>query len=202
MRTRTLILLIVALVLAGGTTMMARVWLSAQRMTGQEAAPIAVPTPSKSVLIVRSSIQRGQILRPDDLAWEPWPEGGIAKNYVVLGTRTPETYNGWVAKRPIADFDAYADQLGRFVFRSGFIMKPVFAKAKAASRSVIYAEGEDERVLRATQVILEERIARPILIGRPDVVKERIKRFGLAMTPDGKGFYYVEDDMNTLMIAQ
>ena len=55
--------------LAGGTTMMARVWLSAQRMTSQEASPIAVPTPSKSVLIVRSSIQRGQILRPDDLAW-------------------------------------------------------------------------------------------------------------------------------------
>jgi pilus assembly protein CpaB len=102
MRTRTLLLLIVALVLAGGTTMMARVWLSAQRMTSQEAAPIAVPTPSKSVLIMRSSMQRGQILRPDDLAWEPWPEGGIAKNYIVLGTRTPETYNGWVAKQPIA----------------------------------------------------------------------------------------------------
>jgi len=102
MRTRTLILLIIALVLAGGTTMMARVWLSAQRMTSQEAAPISVPTPSKSVLIVRSTIQRGQILRPDDLAWEPWPEGGIAKNYIVLGTRTPETYNGWVAKQPIA----------------------------------------------------------------------------------------------------
>lgn len=102
MRSRTLILLIVALVLAGGTTMMARVWLSAQRVASQEAAPIAVPTPSKSVLIVRSSIQRGQILRPDDLAWEPWPEGGIAKNYIVLGTRTPETYGGWVARQPIA----------------------------------------------------------------------------------------------------
>ncbi len=102
MRTRTLLLLIVALVLAGGTTMMARVWLASQRMASQDAAPIAVPTPSKSVLIVRSSLQRGQILRPDDLAWEPWPEGGIAKNYIVLGTRTPETYNGWVAKQPIA----------------------------------------------------------------------------------------------------
>jgi malate dehydrogenase (oxaloacetate-decarboxylating)(NADP+) len=88
-----------------------------------------------------------------------------------------------VARRPIADFDAYADQLDRFVFRSGFIMKPLFARAKAARRSVIYAEGEDERVLRATQVVLEEGIARPILIGRPDVVKERIRRFGLAMVP-------------------
>ncbi len=96
-----------------------------------------------------------------------------------------------VARRPIADFDAYADQLGRFVFRSGFIMKPIFAKAKAALKSVIYAEGEDERVLRATQVVLEEGIARPILIGRPDVVRERIRRFGLAMTP-GRDFEIVD----------
>jgi len=100
-----------------------------------------------------------------------------------------------VARRPIADFDAYADQLGRFVFRSGFIMKPIFTKAKSVQKSVIYAEGEDERVLRATQVILEEGVARPILIGRPGVVKERIRRFGLAMTP-GRDFEIVdpEDD--------
>lgn len=102
MRARTLILVIVALVLAGGTTMMARVWLASQRAVKQEAAPIAVPTPSKSVLIARSTIQRGQILRPDDLAWEPWPEGGIDKNYILLGSRTPETYAGWVARQPIA----------------------------------------------------------------------------------------------------
>ena len=88
-----------------------------------------------------------------------------------------------VARRPIADFDAYADQLGRFVFRSGFMMKPMFAKARAAKKRVIYAEGEDERVLRATQVVLEERLAKPILIGRPEVIQERIKRYGLAMTP-------------------
>jgi malate dehydrogenase (oxaloacetate-decarboxylating)(NADP+) len=100
-----------------------------------------------------------------------------------------------VARRPIADFDAYADQLGRFVFRSGFIMKPIFTKAKSVSKRVIYAEGEDERVLRATQVILEEGVARPILIGRPEVIKERIKRFGLAMAP-GRDFEIVdpEDD--------
>jgi len=86
-----------------------------------------------------------------------------------------------VARRPIADFSAYADQLSRFVFKSGFIMKPIFAKAKEAMKRVVYAEGEDERVLRATQVVLEEGIAHPILIGRPTVIKERIKRFGLAM---------------------
>ena len=88
-----------------------------------------------------------------------------------------------VARRPIADFDAYADRLGRFVFRSGFMMKPIFAKAREVSKRVIYSEGEDERVLRATQVILEERLAVPVLIGRPEVIQERLKRYGLAMTP-------------------
>ena len=88
-----------------------------------------------------------------------------------------------VAGRPIADFDAYADQLNRFVFRSGFIMKPLFAKARAALKTVIYSEGEDERVLRASQVVLEERLAKPILIGRPDVIRDRIKRFGLTIHP-------------------
>jgi pilus assembly protein CpaB len=102
MRSRTIILLIVALVLAGGTTMLARVWLKAQNGPIQEASPIAVPTPAKSVLIARKAIDRGQILRPEDLAWEPWPEGGIAQNYVVLGTRTPESFSGWVARQSIA----------------------------------------------------------------------------------------------------
>ena len=87
-----------------------------------------------------------------------------------------------VARKPIADFDAYSDRLSRFVFRSGFMMKPVFAKAREAIKRVIYSEGEDERVLRATQVVVEERLARPILIGRPEVVKERLKRYGLGMT--------------------
>ena len=100
-----------------------------------------------------------------------------------------------VARRPIADFNAYSDQLNRFVYRSGFVMKPLFAKARAARKSVIYAEGEDERVLRAAQVVLEERIARPVLIGRPAVVAERIKRFGLTISP-GVDFEIVdpEDD--------
>jgi len=102
MRARTVLLLLVALFLAGGTTIMARVWLASQRAARTEATPIAVPTPSKSVLIARSPIQRGQILRPDDLAWEPWPEGGIDKNYILLGSRTPEAYSGWVARQPIS----------------------------------------------------------------------------------------------------
>ncbi|MBB4478106.1 NADP-dependent malic enzyme [Rhizobium etli] len=89
-----------------------------------------------------------------------------------------------VARRPIQDFDAYLDQLNRFVFRSGFVMKPIFTAAKAAERKrVIFSEGEDERVLRAAQVLLEEGLANPILIGRPQVIETRLKRYGLRIRP-------------------
>ncbi|HEY8564619.1 MAG TPA: NADP-dependent malic enzyme [Beijerinckiaceae bacterium] len=100
-----------------------------------------------------------------------------------------------VATKPLPDLQAYADSLIRFVFRSGFVMKPVFAQAKAAPKRVIYAEGEDERVLRAVQAVIEEGIARPILIGRPNVVETRLKRFGLSMIA-GRDFELVnpEDD--------
>ncbi|WP_456621930.1 MULTISPECIES: NADP-dependent malic enzyme [unclassified Bradyrhizobium] len=100
-----------------------------------------------------------------------------------------------VATRPITNFDEYAAQLMRFAFRSGLVMKPMFAKAKTQPVRVIYAEGEDERVLRATQVVLEEKLATPILVGRPSVVEARIKRFGLSIKA-GKDFDLVnpEDD--------
>ncbi len=89
-----------------------------------------------------------------------------------------------VARRPIVDFDAYLDQLNRFVFRSGFVMKPIFTAAKTAERKrVIFSEGEDERVLRAAQVLLEEGIAEPIIIGRPQVIETRLKRYGLRIRP-------------------
>ena len=92
-----------------------------------------------------------------------------------------------VAARPIEDFDAYEEQLTRFIFRSGTIMKPVFEAAKSDPKRVIYAEGEDERVLRAAQVSLEEGTAIPILIGRPEVIASRIKRYGLNISA-GKDF--------------
>ncbi|MFZ1772645.1 MAG: NADP-dependent malic enzyme [Rhizobiaceae bacterium] len=85
-----------------------------------------------------------------------------------------------VAARPITDMDAYVERLSRFVFRSGLVMKPVFAAARAgATQKVIFADGEDERVLRAAQVVLEEGIAYPVLIGRPQVIEARLKRYGL-----------------------
>jgi malate dehydrogenase (oxaloacetate-decarboxylating)(NADP+) len=86
-----------------------------------------------------------------------------------------------VATRPIADFEQYREQLERFTFRSGLVMKPVFTKARTQPVRVIYAEGEDQRVLRATQAVLEEKLARPILVGRPSVIDTRIRRLGLTI---------------------
>ena len=88
-----------------------------------------------------------------------------------------------VATRPIEDFEAYRNDLQRFVFRSGLIMKPIFQRAKEDPKRVIYAEGEDERVLRAVQVVVDEGLAKPILVGRPDVVATRVKRLGLRIRP-------------------
>ena len=86
-----------------------------------------------------------------------------------------------VAARPIADFEAYMDRLTRFVFRSGLVMKPLIAAARSAPKRVIYADGEDERVLRAAQVAIEDGLAHPILIGRPHVISARMERFGLRL---------------------
>jgi malate dehydrogenase (oxaloacetate-decarboxylating)(NADP+) len=97
------------------------------------------------------------------------------------------------ATRPFGDFDAYHERLNRFVFRSGFIMKPVFTRAKEAPKRVIYAEGEDERVLRAIQAIVEEKLAQPLLIGRPSVVETRLERYGLSIRP-GRDFTLINPD--------
>jgi len=98
-----------------------------------------------------------------------------------------------VATRPIVDFATYEERLGRFVFRSGFVMKPVFATAKSAPMRVVYAEGEDERILRATQVVVEEGLARPILVGRPGVIEKRLERYGLSVRP-GSDFELINPD--------
>ena len=100
-----------------------------------------------------------------------------------------------VARRPIADLDAYRDKLTEFVYHTGVGMRAVFAAAKKAPTRIIYAEGEDERVLRATQVVVEEKLAKPILVGRPAVIAMRLEKLGLRVRP-GEHFEVVnpEDD--------
>jgi len=88
-----------------------------------------------------------------------------------------------VATRPIADFDAYRQQLSQFVFKSGLVMRPVLEQARSDPKRVIFSAGEDDRVLRAVQIIVDEGIAKPILIGRPEVVRRRAERLGLRFQP-------------------
>jgi malate dehydrogenase (oxaloacetate-decarboxylating)(NADP+) len=91
-----------------------------------------------------------------------------------------------VATRPIADMESYIGQLQQFVYRSGAFMKPLFASAKTLVRAggksrIVFTEGEDERVLRAVQVVVDEKLAVPILVGRPAVLEARIKKYGLRL---------------------
>jgi pilus assembly protein CpaB len=154
MRARTLLLLLVALVLAGGTTMMARVWLASQRSVPAEASPIALPMPAKSVLIARSSIQRGQLLKPDDFAWEPWPEGGIDKNYVVIGTKTPESFAGWVARNPISGGEPITEAKIVAPGNRGFLAAALRPGMRAVSVPVTLTSGISGFVFPGDQVDL------------------------------------------------
>jgi len=86
-----------------------------------------------------------------------------------------------VAARPIADMDAYEEKLSQYIYRTSLLMKPVYDKARADRKRVVYAEGEEETVLRAVQTVIDEELAYPILIGRPDVIDTRIQRLGLRM---------------------
>ncbi|MBZ4038266.1 NADP-dependent malic enzyme [Novilysobacter selenitireducens] len=88
-----------------------------------------------------------------------------------------------IATRPIEDMEAYVEQLGQFIHRTGLLMKPVYDRARSDRKRVVYAEGEEEIVLRAVQTVIDERLATPILIGRPDVIETRIERLGLRMRP-------------------
>jgi malate dehydrogenase (oxaloacetate-decarboxylating)(NADP+) len=100
-----------------------------------------------------------------------------------------------VATRPIEDFDAYHQRLLQFVYHTGLLMKPIFQAAKMAPKRIVFAEGEDERVLRAVQVVVDEGLAKPILVGRPTVIAQRVERYGLRLK-QGKDFQLInpEDD--------
>jgi pilus assembly protein CpaB len=109
MRARTLVLFVVALTLAGGTAILVRSFL-AQKNGEVEAQALARPAAAqKFVLVARSAITRGQILKPQDFSWQVWPEGGIDKNYIQVGTRTAESFAGWVARDPLAAGEPISD---------------------------------------------------------------------------------------------
>ncbi len=90
-----------------------------------------------------------------------------------------------VATRPITDFDAYGQQLSEFVWKTGLVMRPVFERARLNPKRVVFTDGEDERVLQAVQAAVDERLAKPVIVGRRSVVLSRIERLGLRLKIDG-----------------
>ncbi|MDC0736714.1 NADP-dependent malic enzyme [Cognatishimia sp. SS12] len=102
---------------------------------------------------------------------------------IVSGAVAQAAMDSGVATRPIEDIEAYKERLNESVFKSALLMRPIFDAAATASRKIVFAEGEDERVLRAAQAILEDTTEKPILIGRPDVIEQRCERLGLSIRP-------------------
>jgi len=118
---------------------------------------------------------------PEYLIPRPFDPRLIAK---VAPAVAKAAMDSGVATRPIENLDSYRDRLNQFVYQSGFVMKPVFAAAKQSPRTVVYADGEEERILRAAQVVVDEGMARPLLIGRPEVIERRVERLGLRLKRD------------------
>jgi malate dehydrogenase (oxaloacetate-decarboxylating)(NADP+) len=136
----------------------------------------------------------GEDLRfgPEYLIPRPFDPRLIAK---IAPAVAKAAMDSGVATRPIADLEHYRASLTQFVYHSGLIMKPLFSAAKAAPRRMVYAEGEDERVLRAVQIVVDEGLAKPTLIGRPQVVEQRIERLGLRIRP-GREFQLINPEQD------
>ncbi|RJF82349.1 NADP-dependent malic enzyme [Azospirillum cavernae] len=154
----------------GATTINEEMKLAAVRAI----AAIAHAEPSD---VVATAYGRQERFGPDYLIPNPFDPRLITS---VAPAVAEAAMRSGVAVRPIADFKAYRDQLAGFVYRSGTVMQPVFAAAAAAeTKRVVYAEGEDDRVLRAVQVVVDERLARPILVGRAAAITDKIAALGL-----------------------
>ncbi len=134
----------------------------------------------QSDIVAHAYSIEGSKFGPDYLIPKPFDPRLIVK---IAPAVAKAAMDSGVATRPITDFAAYRQQLMQFVYHSGLLMKPIFTAAKASPKRIVYAEGEDERVLRAVQVVVDEGLARPILVGRPAVIATRLQRFGLRMRP-------------------
>ncbi len=150
----------------------------------------ALAREAPSDVVARAYGGQTQLFGPKSLIPSPFDPRLILRIAPAVARTAAET---GVASRPIENLAAYEESLQRFVFRSGSLMKPLFVKAKTEPKRVIYADGEDERVLRAAQVVLEDGFAKPILIGRPAVIEARLERFGLSIRP-GKDFELVNPE--------
>jgi len=159
---------------AGATTITEQMKLAATRAIAELAQQ------EQSDVVALAYGEANLSFGPEYLIPKPFDPRLIVK--IAPGVAQAAAESG-VATRPIADLEAYRDQLLQFVYHSGLIMKPVFAAAKLNPKRVVYCEGEDERVLHAVQVVVDEGMARPIVIGRPEVVAGRLDKLGLRVRP-------------------
>ena len=141
----------------------------------------ALATKEASDVVARAYEGESLRLGPDYLIPKPFDPRLMSEVAPAVAKAAMES---GVARRPIADFEAYVARLDTFVFRSGNLMQPIFERARSEKRRLIFAEGEDERVLRATRALLDERMATVTLVGRPEVIAMRIERLGLRLAPD------------------
>jgi pilus assembly protein CpaB len=153
MRARTLILFLVALMLAGGTAVLVRSWLAQRRSVEAEAAPVVRPVaPQKSVLVAHEAITRGQILKPADLAWQPWPEGGIGRAYIQEGTKPIGDFAGWVARDPFGPGDPITESKIVAPGNHGFLAAVLRPGMRAVSVPVTATSAVSGFVLPGDQV--------------------------------------------------
>ena len=169
---------------AGATTITEHMKLAAVRALAELAQA------ESSDVVDRAYGGESQRFGPEYLIPRPFDPRLIVKVAPAVAQAAAES---GVATRPIADLDAYRERLNSFVYHSGFVMKPVFAAAKQNPKRVVYCEGEDERTLRAVQAVLDEGLAEPLVIGRPDVIQNRIERAGLRLSV-GRDFKVVNPD--------
>ena len=160
---------------AGATTITTEMELAAVYAIAELAQAV------QSDVVAAAYGEQQQPFGPDYIIPRPFDPRLIAQ---IAPAVAKAAMDSGVATRPITDFDAYRDRLNRFVYQSGQIMRSVFAAAKKAPKRVVYAEGEEERFLHAAQLVVDEGIARPLLIGRPDVIEARIERLGLRLQRD------------------
>ena len=144
-------------------------------------AVMALAKEEQSEVVSAAYGTSGEQFGPEYLIPKPFDPRLIAR---IAPAVARAAMDSGVASRPIEDFDSYRNQLEQFVYHSGNFMKPIFAAARRhACMRIVFSEGEAERVLRAVQVVIDEKLASPILIGRPKVIETRISRYGLRMRP-------------------
>jgi pilus assembly protein CpaB len=173
MRARTLILFLVALILAGGTAVLVRSWL-AQRTAEAEAAPLArAAAPQKSVLVARNPIARGQILKPADFAWQVWPEGGTDRGYILAGAKPIEAFAGWVARDPFGPGEPITEAKIVAPGSRGFLAAVLRPGMRAISVPVTATSGISGFVFPGDQVDILITQTLPATGGKGDVVQHK-----------------------------